>query len=524
MPKKGKLSQDNLYSINYNDPMFANHLTNIPVNIESEVIFGAPGCGKTTKLLNILQDELHRTEISKIAFCSFTRAGTREGKQRSKKQFKFKDDDMKYFRTLHSLAYNIGSFETIDLINFKQSIKFYKEAGLATRKGMYEEFATYEDIYLFMFSLEKNNIEAFYNFCSGNREMYSENEYENIKQSYCEFKQQNQIFDYTDLLFYVWANQFKCPVEVAIIDEVQDMTSLQWLFCFSAFSDAKRIYVAGDDDQAIFEWNGADVKAFHNVRGKRTILNKSYRLKENILHLAKTASSFIENRVDKQFEPIDFGGEINYYYQVKDVPLQDEGTYYILCRNRYFLQKMNLLLMRMTIPFKYKVKEGFNLSISNKKLKAIYLFKKIQSKVILSDKEVASFRATFDEPEFDKNWWEQQEMINMSREEIMYYDDLTDKEVTLTEKNCNKYIISTIHGVKGGEADNVILFLDHTSAVEQTKIKNLDSELRCIYVALTRTKNKLHIVHGDSRNNYNDLFSAFVTDLQQRHLDYIIDK
>jgi superfamily I DNA/RNA helicase len=27
---------------------------------------------------------------------------------------------------------------------------------------------------------------------------------------------------------------------------------------------AKRIYLAGDDDQAIYEWNGADVKSFQD--------------------------------------------------------------------------------------------------------------------------------------------------------------------------------------------------------------------------------------------------------------------
>ena len=84
--------------------------------------------------------------------------------------------------------------------------------------------------------------------------------------------------------------------------------------------------------------------------------------------------------------------------------------------------------------------------------------------------------------------------------------------------------MSTIHGVKGGEADNVILLLDHTTAVEETKIRNLDAELRCVYVALTRTKNKLHLVHGKSKHNYNELFSAFITDLQRHQLDHIIDK
>ena len=523
MPRKGNFFREELYALTYKNRLFSKHLRNIPDTIQSEIIFGAPGCGKTTRLLDILQNELHKTEIDKIAFCSFTRVGTREGKQRAKKQFKFKEKEMKYFRTLHSLAYNIGYFESTDLINFKQTVKFYKEAGLAARKGFFDEYNSFEDIYLFMFSLEKNNIEAFNAFCKNRRETFSENEYDSVKESYCDFKREYQVFDYTDLLFYSWANQFTCPVEVAIIDEVQDMTTLQWLFCFSAFANAKRVYVAGDDDQAIFEWNGADVTAFHNVRGTRTILNKSYRLKENILYLAKITSSFINTRVDKKFDPVTIGGTINYFYSLKDVPFEDEGTYYILCRNRYFLSKVKLILMRMGIAFKFKGREGFIFSLSNKKIKAISLFKKAQQKTMLSDRDIAAFRVIFNEPEFDKNWYEQQEMIDMSREEILYYEDLV-REANKSELDCNRYTVSTIHGVKGGEADNVILLLDHTTAVEETKIQNLDSELRCIYVALTRTKNKLHIVHGKSRYNYNELFSAFITDLQRQNLDHIIDK
>ena len=41
---------------------------------------------------------------------------------------------------------------------------------------------------------------------------------------------------------------------------------------------AKRIYIAGDDDQAIFNWAGARSEYLLNREGNRIILDKSYRL------------------------------------------------------------------------------------------------------------------------------------------------------------------------------------------------------------------------------------------------------
>ena len=54
--------------------------------------------------------------------------------------------------------------------------------------------------------------------------------------------------------------------------------------------------------------------------------------------------------------------------------------------------------------------------------------------------------------------------------------------------------LSTIHGAKGGEADNVLLLPDITkSAVEHNDI-NPDELHRLFYVAVTRAKKSLHIL------------------------------
>lgn len=54
--------------------------------------------------------------------------------------------------------------------------------------------------------------------------------------------------------------------------------------------------------------------------------------------------------------------------------------------------------------------------------------------------------------------------------------------------------LSTIHGAKGGEADNVLLLTDVSSKAYQQQQRNPDDENRVLYVALTRAKERLHIV------------------------------
>jgi superfamily I DNA/RNA helicase len=74
---------------------------------------------------------------------------------------------------------------------------------------------------------------------------------------------------------------------------------------------------------------------------------------------------------------------------------------------------------------------------------------------------------------------------------------------------CN-ITVNTIHGVKGGEADNVIVYLGVTKRVYENFTLSrdaLDSELRCLYVAVTRSKKNLHIIYPSTKFGYDDVLS-----------------
>jgi DNA helicase II / ATP-dependent DNA helicase PcrA len=54
--------------------------------------------------------------------------------------------------------------------------------------------------------------------------------------------------------------------------------------------------------------------------------------------------------------------------------------------------------------------------------------------------------------------------------------------------------LSTIHGAKGGEADNVLLLSDLSTKFAKDYDKNSDDINRLLYVGITRAKQTLHIV------------------------------
>jgi len=67
-----------------------------------------------------------------------------------------------------------------------------------------------------------------------------------------------------------------------------------------------------------------------------------------------------------------------------------------------------------------------------------------------------------------------------------------------------KIIIDTIHSVKGGEADNVLIYskTNWPSAFRNKNISEKSDEKRVYYTGVTRAKNTLHILSTDYKYNY----------------------
>ena len=62
--------------------------------------------------------------------------------------------------------------------------------------------------------------------------------------------------------------------------------------------------------------------------------------------------------------------------------------------------------------------------------------------------------------------------------------------------------ISTIHGVKGNERENVVVTTELSGAAFEEYQKNPDDTHRLFYVACTRTENNLYIIEPQTRKAY----------------------
>ena len=83
--------------------------------------------------------------------------------------------------------------------------------------------------------------------------------------------------------------------KVIFIDEAQDLSPLQWKLYDRLKEQADDIYLAGDDDQAIFAWAGADVNRFINEKAD----------KERVLKYSKRISRAVQEQSEIPIENIE---------------------------------------------------------------------------------------------------------------------------------------------------------------------------------------------------------------------------
>jgi len=108
-----------------------------------------------------------------------------------------------------------------------------------------------------------------------------------------------------------------------LIDEFQDTNSIQYAFVRVLAGDTGRVFVVGDDDQAIYGWRGAKVenvqKFLHDYPGAQTFrLEQNYRSSANILDAANAVIAHNPARLGKKLwtdsgegEPVDLYAAYN---------------------------------------------------------------------------------------------------------------------------------------------------------------------------------------------------------------------
>ena len=68
------------------------------------------------------------------------------------------------------------------------------------------------------------------------------------------YKKEIGLIDYTDMILKFTQKDVAPKLDVMFIDEAQDLSLLQWKMVKQMWSKCDQVFVAGDDDQAIFRW------------------------------------------------------------------------------------------------------------------------------------------------------------------------------------------------------------------------------------------------------------------------------
>jgi len=338
-------------------------------------------------------------------------------------------------------------------------------------------------------------------------------ELERLSRALVSYKEKRKIIDYTDMLMKCLKIATFPKLRILFVDEAQDLSAIQWSIINEVGKETEVVYIAGDDDQAIYRWAGADVNQFIKLEGKSTVLNKSYRVPSSIWDLATKLSLRISSRIKKEFKPTEETGEVRWYMDPEDVDIS-QGTWYLLARNGYMLNQLENICIKNGYPFTIV---GRRSPLSSEALQAIRFWTRLskgESIVGSGIKLIYKYMVTrcprginpegyYTISDFNLKpgiWHERLNKIDTKRRE--YYIMLLKRGENLDQDPRIK--ISTIHGVKGGEADNVMLLTDIAPRTFREMHSLPDDEIRVFYVAVTRAKKSLHIVQPNT-NMYFDL-------------------
>lgn len=493
----------------------------------TEIIIGSPGTGKTTSLLEIVDEELKRgTDPGRIGFVSFTKQAAEQAVTRACEKFNMTRRQFNYFRTLHSLAFHQLGMRRADVLEGSRLREFSKFAGIRISGRHADDGNIYGlspgDRAIYLDNLARVKLR-------GLREEYEDDdaglswrELDRISRSLAQFKQERGLQDFTDMLSGFVASGMRPNIDVLLVDEAQDLSKLQWKMVHQLAAGCRRVVIAGDDDQALFSpWAGADVQTFIDLPGASRVLGQSYRVPRRVQDLAGGIIDRVVQRRPKTWAARAAEGVIDRAVDFGDVDI-DGPQVLILARNTYIIKEQIEPELRHRGVF---YERNGKLSVDPKLLVSIGDWESLRSgRSVLPEGArsaltriskwgpVGTAAALDDLPAVEMSdlerlcglrpphpvWYEAFDLVPPA--EVEYVRAARARGEKLSQRP--RVRVSTIHSTKGAEAEHVVLFTEMAPRTAEEALKRPDDEARVWYVGTTRAKERLTLVASSSPNRY----------------------
>jgi len=473
--------------------------------------FGPPGTGKTHKLISRAKAYIRiGTPLDSIAYFAFTKKAAKVARDR----MPVDNDKLYYFRTIHSFAFDQLDLNTKKVMQPSDYEKIGKQLNI--RVKYYDKYNREEIFYLNNDSPYFQMIGRAMNRDITIREEYDKNEHnrkeikrfsilKNIDDNLKEYKRVKEKLDFNDMINQLIDKEDLPRFKVIFIDEAQDLSPLQWKLFDKLKEYADDIYLAGDDDQAIFAWAGADVNRFINEPAKETVLKYSKRISRAVQEQSMVPlTNIIGQRKLKQYYPRDYEGISERINNLDQVDLT-KGKWLIQTRTISRLNRMTKELRKRNLYYETNKGKSFKVRIYNASVNYNSWCREIE----LEEKEIKDIVefTGLKQEQWDKNisWFDAFKETDYKERE--YIKHLLDNGENLDEDA--RIQVSTIHAAKGGEEDNIILCLDMGDKIKKAIKKSQDKhdeEHRVWYVGSTRTRNNLYKLKARlKRNEYKHL-------------------